>query len=118
MTQLSTTTRSIAAGPVLELAGELDFHTAPQVKALLPDIGLEPGQQLTVDLAALTFCDSSGITVLIAARNYALAAHATIALVAVPDMVSRMFAIVGLDKVFPVHPTAHAAESAWQSSAG
>ncbi|WP_030728098.1 STAS domain-containing protein [Streptomyces sp. NRRL S-237] len=113
MTQLSMTTRTTSAGPVVELAGDLDHHSAAQVRGLLPELAVEEGQQLVIDLGGLTFCDSSGITVLIAARNHALAAHASIALAAVPDRVGRILRIVGLDQVFPVHPTAQAAEAAW-----
>ncbi|MFI5801713.1 STAS domain-containing protein [Streptomyces sp. NPDC051561] len=118
MIPLKATTRSTSAGPVLELSGPLDHYSAPQVRALLPGVSVAPGQQLVVDLAGLTFCDSSGITVLIAARNHALAADATIALAAVPPNVSRTFGIVGLDQVFPVHPSAEAAAAAWQPPAG
>ncbi|MFD9004771.1 STAS domain-containing protein [Streptomyces sp. NPDC059582] len=118
MTQLNVTTRTTPAGPVIEMAGELDHHTAPEIRALLPGLTITQGQQLVVDLGGLTFCDSSGITVLIAARNHALGAHATIALAAVPAAVSRVFAVVGLDRVFPVHSTAQAAEAAWAPPAG
>lgn len=78
-TDLTLRTRITTAGPVLELAGELDHHTAPEVRDALPGLDLRPGQQLVLDLA---FCDSSGITVLIAARNHAL--------VAVPERVARI----------------------------
>ncbi|MEU2619406.1 STAS domain-containing protein [Streptomyces sp. NPDC007157] len=111
---LSLHTRATAAGAVLELAGDLDHHTAPEVRAALPGLALRPGQQLVLDLSGITFCDSSGITVLIAARNHALAADAAIALAAVPDRVSRVFRIVGLEQVFPTHPTAQAAEVSWR----
>ncbi|MER6200446.1 STAS domain-containing protein [Streptomyces sp. NPDC001586] len=111
---LTLHTRTTTAGPVIELAGELDHHTAPDVRDALPQLDLRPGQQLVIDLAAITFCDSSGITVLIAARNHALAADAAIALAAVPERVARIFRIVGLEQVFPTHPTAQAAEDAWQ----
>lgn len=83
--QLTVRTRTTAAGPVVAVAGELDHLTAPEVRAVLPGLALCPGQQLVVDLGSLTFCDSTGITVLLAARNHALAAQATIALAAVPD---------------------------------
>ncbi|MER7687484.1 hypothetical protein [Streptomyces sp. NPDC097610] len=43
------------------------------------------------------------MTVLIAARNHAFATQADIALAAVPDRVSRMLHIVGLDQVIPTH---------------
>jgi anti-sigma B factor antagonist len=110
---LTVHTRSTPAGPAIKLAGDLDHHTAPQVRALLPGLALHHGQQLAIDLAQLTFCDSSGIAVLIAARNHALAADATVVLTAVPDHVSRIFRNVGLEQAFPSSPTAQAAEAAW-----
>lgn len=118
MSQLRIRTRTTPSGPVIELAGELDHASAPGIRDLLPGLAIEQGQQLVVDLGGLTFCDSSGITVLIAARNVALAARSTIVLAAVPDMVSRIFSIVGLDQVFPVHPTVQAAEAAWTPPLG
>ncbi|WP_055601988.1 STAS domain-containing protein [Streptomyces aureus] len=111
---LTLRTRTTAKGAVIELTGELDHRTAPEVRAALPGAGLEAGQQLVLDLAGLTFCDSSGITVLLAARNHARAADASIALAAVPDHLQRIFRVVGLEHVFPTHPTAGAAEAAWQ----
>ncbi|MFJ2261715.1 STAS domain-containing protein [Streptomyces sp. NPDC087844] len=119
MTQrLTLRTRNSPAGAVIELAGDLDHHSAPEVRAALPGVDLLPGRQLVLDLGGVTFCDSSGITALIAARNHALAAGAGIALAAVPEPVSRIFRIVGLDQVFPVHPTVRAAEAAWRPTAG
>ncbi|GGP91873.1 STAS domain-containing protein [Streptomyces melanogenes] len=113
MTELTVRTRTTPAGPVIELAGELDHASAPDVRALLPGLALGAGQQLVIDLSGITVCDSSGITVLLAARNHALAARAGIALAAVPARVSRIIHIVGLDRVFPTYATARAAEAAW-----
>ncbi|MFL0028360.1 STAS domain-containing protein [Streptomyces sp. NBUL23] len=119
MTQhLTLHTRTTATGAVMELAGDLDHHTTPQVRDALPGLALRPGQQLVIDLRAVTFCDSSGITTLIAARNHALAADATIALAAVPERLSRILRIVGLNQVFPTHPTAQDAEHAWETGSG
>ncbi|MFG2602778.1 STAS domain-containing protein [Streptomyces sp. NPDC048514] len=119
MTQyLTLHTRSTTAGAVIELAGELDHRTAADVREALPGLRLRAGQQLVLDLGALTFCDSSGITVLISARNHALAAEASIALAAVPHRVSRIFRIVGLEQVFPSYPTVQDAEAAWHPTAG
>ncbi|WP_406130683.1 STAS domain-containing protein [Streptomyces sp. NBC_00989] len=113
MTQLAIRTRTTPAGPVVELTGELDYDSYTQVRELLPGLALSDGQQLVVDLAGVTFCDSSGITALLAARNHALAARAGIALAAVPDHISRIFHMVGLDQVFTTHSTAQEAEAAW-----
>ncbi|MFE5179267.1 STAS domain-containing protein [Streptomyces sp. NPDC056634] len=104
-------TRTTLSGPVIALVGELDHDSAPEIRDLFPSLPLKRGQQLVVDLGGLTLCDSSGITVLIAA-------HSTVVLAAVPDTVSRTLSIVGLDQVFPAHPTAQAAEAAWTPPTG
>ncbi|MFD4712519.1 STAS domain-containing protein [Streptomyces sp. NPDC058430] len=62
-------TRTTLSGPVIALAGELDHDSAPEIRDLFPSLPLKHGQQLVVDLGGLTLCDSSGITVLIAARD-------------------------------------------------
>lgn len=111
---LTLRTRTTPAGPVMELAGDLDHHTAPEARDALLALELRADQQLVLDLEGVTFCDSTGITVLIAARNHALAADAAIALAAVPDRVSRIVRMVGLEQVFPLHATAQAAEAAWR----
>ncbi|MER7577157.1 STAS domain-containing protein [Streptomyces sp. NPDC126514] len=113
---LALRTGTTATGLVLELTGDLDHHTAPEVRTALTELELRPGQQLVLDLAGLTCCDSSGISVLIAARNHAMAADAAIALAAVPERVCRIFRLVGLEQLFPVHPSVQAAEDAWQLS--
>jgi anti-anti-sigma factor len=105
--------RTAPSGPVLELTGGLDHDTSPQVRAHLLHLSLLPGQLLVVDLGAVAFCDSSGISALIAARNHALQAGASIALAAVPSRIDRIFHVVGLEAVFPTHPTAQAATDAW-----
>ncbi|WP_440087985.1 STAS domain-containing protein [Streptosporangium sp. LJ11] len=105
MSELRVATRGTGTGPVLEVAGELDFLTAPRLREALRSIAPLPGQRLVIDLAGLTACDSSGITVLLVARNRALEAHAGIVLAAIPDHLARVFRIVGLDQVFAVsHP--------------
>ncbi|WP_333774020.1 STAS domain-containing protein [Streptomyces sp. IBSBF 3136] len=117
MNPLTLSIRTAPHGPVIELAGDLDHHSAPQVRDALPGLDLHTGQQLIVDLGALTCCDSSGITVLIAARNHALQAGADIALAAVPDRVRRILRVVGLEQVFATHPTVHEAAAAWAAPA-
>ncbi|MGJ5830031.1 STAS domain-containing protein [Streptomyces ossamyceticus] len=65
---------------------------------------LRPGQRLVLDLAGLTFCDSSGITALIAARSHAHAAEVDIALAAVPAHTLRILRLVDLDQIFVLDP--------------
>ncbi|GAA0315472.1 STAS domain-containing protein [Streptomyces turgidiscabies] len=101
---LKVTTRDAPAGPVLEIAGTLDYASTPGLRELLTTLALQPGQRLVINLAGMEFCDSSGLTTLIAARNHARAAHSDIALAAVPPHILRVLRIVGLDQIFPIHP--------------
>ncbi|MFD9479639.1 STAS domain-containing protein [Streptomyces nojiriensis] len=104
MSALTITARDAATGPVLEVAGDLDYDQAPRLRQAVTALSLEPGQRLVLDLSRIQFCDSSGITALIVARNHAVAAQADIALAAVPDNTIRILRIVGLDRVFTIHP--------------
>ncbi|MFE0893457.1 STAS domain-containing protein [Streptomyces rochei] len=57
----------------------------------------------------LEFCDSSGITAMIAAHNHALPAQADVALAAVPGHILRVLRLVGLDQILALHPDGEAA---------
>ncbi|MDT0394527.1 MULTISPECIES: STAS domain-containing protein [Streptomyces] len=109
MNPLSITTQDATTGPVLEIFGDLDYTTVGELRERLTALTLRPGQRLVLDLAGMTFCDSSGITALIAARNQTHAAHADIALAAVPAHTLRVLRMVGLDQIFVVHPDSDAA---------
>ncbi len=112
----TATTRLTPTGVVLHFVGQLDAATTPKALHAIGDLVLRDGQHVVVDLSELDFCDSSGISALIAARNTALAADAAIALVAVPRRLARTFALIGLDRVFPTYPTIEAADEAWSAS--
>ncbi|MFD7665010.1 STAS domain-containing protein [Streptomyces sp. NPDC059788] len=109
MTSLKITSRDAATGPVLEIVGDLDYDHADELRDVIAGLDLKPGQRLVLDLAAMEFCDSSGITALLAARNRALAAEADVALAAVPANTLRVLHYVGLDQVFTCHPDSEAA---------
>ncbi|MET9608236.1 STAS domain-containing protein [Streptomyces sp. NPDC006512] len=112
MSTLTITARDAATGPVLEITGDLDYATAPQLRRTLEELTLATGQLLVLDMAGLEFCDSSGITTMLAARNLATEQGARIALAAVPANTLRVLRIVGLDRVFTIHPdTSTAADS-------
>lgn len=109
MSPLTITSRDAATGPVLEITGDLDHETAPELRKTIDNLTLTSGQLLVLDLAALKFCDSSGITALLAARNLATEQGGGIALAAVPANTARILRIVGLDRVFNIHPDTAAA---------
>ena len=93
--------------PVVSARGELDVATVPQLAAALGGLG-EDVARVVVDLADVTFVDSSGLGALIAARVRPGGAR-TVAIVSDRPAVVRAFAITSLDSIFPIHSTLDAA---------
>ncbi|WDM10210.1 STAS domain-containing protein [Streptomyces lavenduligriseus] len=118
MSPLKITTRDAATGPVLEISGGLDYDNAPRLQQLIATVALRPGQRLVLDLGGMEFCDSSGISSLIAAHNHARAARADIALTAVPASTLRTLRIVGLDQIFAIYPDSDAVPPAGNGGGG
>ena len=80
----------------VSLAGELDVHTAPQVAEVL-DGALDAGAtSITIDVSQLRFCDSSGIQVLVQARERALTAGGSVRLAGVHGTVEKVLSVTGL----------------------
>ncbi|GAA2435882.1 STAS domain-containing protein [Streptomyces lavendulocolor] len=104
MPHLTTSTGTTPTGPVVTVAGDLDHQSAARLRDALRDVPLRPGETLLLDLHGLTFCDSSGISVFIAAHRQAETAQARMALQQVPDTVARVLTVVGLDQVFEIRP--------------
>ncbi|MDX3310414.1 STAS domain-containing protein [Streptomyces sp. NPDC054884] len=109
MNTVKIAARDAATGPVIEIVGVLDHTTAHELRDFVARTAPQPGRRVVLDLARLEFCDSSGITALIAVRNHAAAAGADVALAAVPANTLRILRIVGLDQVFSLHPDARSA---------
>ncbi|MFF3215430.1 STAS domain-containing protein [Streptomyces sp. NPDC002886] len=117
MSPLTIALRDAATGPVLEITGDLDYATAPELRTAVDALIVPAGQLLVVDLARLEFCDSSGISALLAARNRATEQDAAMALASVPDNTARILRIVGLDRVFTMHPDTSTATTPRSSAA-
>ncbi|MFD9551698.1 STAS domain-containing protein [Nocardia salmonicida] len=112
-TDFTVTCHRTPPGPVLSFSGELDAATAPAARSEINTVELSAGQLLVMDLSGLEFCDSSGITALLAARNRATDAGASIALAAVPPDLSRIFTLIGLTMVFTSYASVAEAHREW-----
>ena len=90
--------RSPGREPVtLALAGELDFTSAAEAEKRLVALALAPGDQLALDLRAVTFIDSTGIRLILKAREQARRQRAGFVVICVPGEVTRVLALSGLD---------------------
>lgn len=81
---------------VLELVGELDVVSAPELEQHLGEVLAGPDALIMLDLDGLEFVDSAGISVLIKAKQDAEADDRTLVLRRATEQVHRVFAIVGL----------------------
>jgi anti-sigma B factor antagonist len=101
---------STGVGVCVAVAGEVDVETAPQLRHALEsavDAAAGAGRaRVVVDLGAVTFMDSTGLTALVAGRARAMSVGVTVALLSVPDRVRKILSITGLLAVFPIenHP--------------
>ncbi|MGH3320813.1 MAG: STAS domain-containing protein [Streptosporangiaceae bacterium] len=91
---------------VVSPSGELDLYTAPSFQSMLVDLLREGTERLVVDMSEVSFCDSSGVNVLLTALKRARAEGGTVILAGVKQPVSKVFEITGLQRVFVIHPTA------------
>ncbi|GAA4803598.1 STAS domain-containing protein [Streptomyces ziwulingensis] len=98
--------RSASAGVcVLTLRGELDADTAGLLREALTDDAAETPPRTVLDFDAVTFMDSSGINVLVAAHRAADAAGGWIRLARLAGPVRRVVELVGLDTIIACRAT-------------
>ncbi|MEU1012584.1 STAS domain-containing protein [Streptomyces sp. NPDC005890] len=104
-----TTTHADGHLALVCVSGEIDIRSAP----LLRTDGLRLINQghpdLILDLAQVTFCDSSGFNALINILRCARAANGSLTLAAVPDRLSRMLDLTGVSALMPAYSTVDAA---------
>ncbi|MFL6237938.1 MAG: STAS domain-containing protein [Actinomycetes bacterium] len=88
---------------VVSLTGELDLAEGPGLRKSLERV-LRTGTRLVViDAAELTFLDSSGIGLLVAAHNQQQAAGALLVIANLKEGVGRPIRLTEVDTAVPVH---------------
>lgn len=88
---------------LVHVRGELDFNTTPVLVGAIAGLP-EPGQCIILDLAKLTFCDSSGLGALIAAHKAAAAGGGRLYLADVTPSVLTAITVTSLDQLFALRP--------------
>jgi anti-sigma B factor antagonist len=102
--RLADSRGSSAGPPVLELEGEFDLDTVPEIDRFLRrSLGpLYHRDHLVIDLVATTFVDSSFIAFLVRVRGQQREGHKELVLTRPAGQVRRMLGMVGLPNVVPV----------------
>jgi anti-sigma B factor antagonist len=87
---------------VVTLAGELDLHTAPELEQALEGVVGLGGTAVAVDLAEVTFIDSTTLEVLLRYHERFRGLGGALVIVTDDRRVLRTFEITGLDRVFTI----------------
>src|SRR5213596_2416979 len=97
---------------VLPLDGEIDLHVSPNVTASLRMMIEKKPKQLIVDLARVSYIDSSGLAALIEGMQNVQQYGGTFALASLQEPVRTIFEIARLDQIFRIYPDVNAALAA------
>lgn len=102
--QLSVVSNTTDGIRVLTLAGEIDHDTGQTLRQAFDASGT-PLPRIVVDLSRVTFMDSTGINILIAAHHTLTEAGGWLRLAAPGEAVMRTLQIVGVDAVIDCRET-------------
>ncbi|MFI8193860.1 STAS domain-containing protein [Streptomyces sp. NPDC085946] len=97
-------TEPLPGGFLLTLAGALDHHTSGQLTDTLQPVLQTAAPTVWLDLAGLSFIDSTGLTCLLYTNRAVAAAGGHTVLIAPSPPVQRMLDITGIGQIFPIHP--------------
>jgi anti-sigma B factor antagonist len=82
---------------VLTLEGELDLSTAPRLSDRIDEVVGDGRFRILVDLAAVTFCDSTGMSAFVRGHYLCADGGGWLRLVGARGTVARVLQISGLD---------------------
>ncbi|HEV7933786.1 MAG TPA: STAS domain-containing protein [Actinomadura sp.] len=90
---------------IVKPRGDIDIATASTLREGLLDALGRCTNLLVVDLSEVSFCDASGLDVLIGTKRRATLRDITLHLAAPSPQMARLLHITGLDRSFTIHLT-------------
>jgi anti-sigma B factor antagonist len=103
---------------VIAIAGEIHVSTAPRFSVLLDEAVGRGKTAVVLDLSAVEFIDSTGLSVLLNGLRRVTRNDGKLSLVVSNPTVMRLFEITKLDSTFDIQPTREAALARVQDGAG
>ena len=88
--------------PVLNVRGEIDVSTSPNFQEALAELISRPPRLWMVNMADVSFIDSTGLGVLVGAVRDMRAAGGDLRLVVTQPQILKLLELTGLDKVFEI----------------
>jgi anti-sigma B factor antagonist len=90
------------ATAVVSIDGEIEFATAPKLRATLLELVHDGPTCIVLDLAGVSFLDSAGISLLIQAKKRLATGSAELVLRRPRSNVRRVLQVTGVDDLFVI----------------
>lgn len=103
--EFGVSVNSEASSHEVTLSGELDIATADQLTEALAGVQPAAGDQLFIDLSAVSFMDSTGLRVLISANRDAAAGDYSLTIVTGDSPAKRVLELTRMDEHMQVVPS-------------
>jgi anti-sigma B factor antagonist len=84
------------------LSGELDVSTAPLLRHRMAEVTDELETELVLDISALTFIDSTGLSLIVSEHKKLKAQGSELIVLSPTRMASRLFELSGLDSILSI----------------
>ncbi|MBM7663129.1 anti-sigma B factor antagonist [Bacillus mesophilus] len=82
--------------------GEVDAYTAPQLKDQLVPLAEQKDANLSIDLAGVSYIDSTGLGVFIGVLKTTRKSGGSLQLIGLNERVKRLFMITGLHEIINI----------------
>jgi anti-sigma B factor antagonist len=89
---------------LVTLSGELDASTASALYDKLSDLEVQDTHNVVLDLAKVTFMDSTGLAVIVTEHKRLQHSEGALTIFSPPSSVRRLFEITGLTTVLDIVP--------------
>lgn len=87
----------------VDLHGEIDAYTAPELRDKLFQYTNSPGVQMVVDLSGITYMDSTGLGVFVGLFKALKANEGKLNIIGLSERLKRLFDITGLADVMDIN---------------
>ena len=97
----------------VEVDGDVDAHTAPELGRALTELLAEGDGRLVLDATRMTYISSAGLRVILLAHREARQCEGDVRIFGLTAQVRRVFEIAGFDELLCIRETCQEAMEGW-----
>ncbi|RDW17178.1 anti-anti-sigma factor [Oceanobacillus arenosus] len=90
---------------IVNLSGEIDAYTAPELKENLLPLTKQAGNVVEINFENVEYMDSTGLGIFVSALKSTKENKSSMKLVNLQERILRLFRITGLDKIIDIDTT-------------